>query len=124
MTKVGGVGLVKLGAWLAERHDAYIAFMIRIQNMIVAITKAEKEERQRRHTIRKATIGYDTNKYLKTDIRIRDERNLQVQYEELKIAPPAAGRHRFTHCQKLYRDVHNFHSLRTWAPAKETQQIS
>ena len=27
VTKVGGIGLVKLGVWLTERHDAYIAFM-------------------------------------------------------------------------------------------------
>ena len=40
--KVGGPGLVKLGAWLAKRHDAYIAFMRRVQRMIVAITKAEQ----------------------------------------------------------------------------------
>ena len=53
--KVGGVGLVKLGAWLAERHDAYIAFMRRIQKMIVAITKAEKR--------REAKTTYDQEGY-------------------------------------------------------------
>ena len=40
--KIGGPGLVKLGTWLAKRHDAYIVFMRRVQRMIVAITKAEK----------------------------------------------------------------------------------
>lgn len=92
--------------------------------MIVAITKAEKEERQKRYTTRKATLGYDTNKFLKTNIRIRDERNHQVQYERLEIAPPATGRHRFTHCQTLYRDVHKFHSQRMWALANDTPQVS
>ena len=74
--------------------------MRRVQRMIVAITKRpEKEERQRRCTIRKATLGYDTNKLLKTDVSIRGERNQQVDYEHLDIAPLTIGRHMFSHCQ-------------------------
>jgi len=37
---IGGAGLVRLGKWLTDRHDSYIAFMRRVQRMIVAVTKA------------------------------------------------------------------------------------
>ena len=110
--------------WLTERHDAYIAFMQRVQGMIVAITKAEKEERQKRSTIRTVTLGYDTNKFLKTKVCIRDERSQQIHYEKLEIAPPSTGRHRFTFCQTMYRDIHRFHAQRMWVPANDTHQVS
>ena len=38
---VGGVGLVRLGEWLAARHDKYISFMQRIQKYIAVVTPAE-----------------------------------------------------------------------------------
>ena len=59
--------------------------------MIVATTKVEKEERQKRSTVRTATLGYDTNKFLKTQVCIRDERSQQIQYEKLEIAPQRQG---------------------------------
>ena len=92
--------------------------------MIVAITNVEKEERQKRSTVRTATLGYDTNKFLKTKVCIRDERSQQIHYDKLEITPPATGRHRFTFCQTMYRDIHRFHAHRMWASANDTQQVS
>ena len=45
--EIQGRGLVKLGEWLANRHDDYRKRMKRIQQMIAAITIAEKEERSK-----------------------------------------------------------------------------
>ena len=44
---VHGTGFVRLGQWLAERHNRYINFMGRIQKMIAAVTLAEKEARKK-----------------------------------------------------------------------------
>ena len=76
--KIGGQVLVRLGAWLASRHDAYIAFMRRAQRMIGAISRAE-EERANRIKVKKATLGYDPKKWLKTQVWIRDERKYDVE---------------------------------------------
>ena len=60
--KIAGEGLVRLGAWVAGRHDKYIALMKRIQNMIAAVLKEEKEERSKREKVRKVALGYDPKK--------------------------------------------------------------
>ena len=57
--KIGGVGLVRLGEWLAKRHQTYIKFMAKIQKVIAAVTIAEKEERSKRKATQKQTLGYD-----------------------------------------------------------------
>ena len=60
--KIAGEGLVRLGAWVAGRHDKYIALMKRIQRMIAAVLKEEKEERSRRDKVKKVALGYDPTK--------------------------------------------------------------
>ena len=49
---MAGEGPVKLGAWVADRHDKHIALMRRIQQMIAAVLKEEKEERARREKVK------------------------------------------------------------------------
>ena len=44
--KIAGEGLVILGAWVADRHDKYIALMKRIQRMIVAVLKKKKKKEE------------------------------------------------------------------------------
>ena len=56
---VGGKGLKTLGEWLAKRHDHYKAFMKRVQQMIAAVTLAEKEERTKDKQVQKAVLWYD-----------------------------------------------------------------
>ena len=47
--------------------------MNRIHTMIAAITLAEKEERQNKKTARQAVLGYDEEKWTKTDLKVRKE---------------------------------------------------
>ena len=63
--------MVGLGAWVAGRHDKYIAMMKRIQRMIVAVLKEEKEERSRRDKVKKVTLGYDPKEWIKTSPSIK-----------------------------------------------------
>ena len=46
--------------------------MPRIQKMIAGIALAEKEERTVDKEIKKATLGYDPDKWLRSDVQIRD----------------------------------------------------
>ena len=43
VTMIRGIGLKKLGNWLATRHDNYKAFMFRVHRMIVAVTAADRD---------------------------------------------------------------------------------
>ena len=122
--KIGGEGLVRLGAWIAERHDRYIALMRRIQRFIAAVTKEEKEERERRDIATKATIGYDPKKWIKTSPVIKDEKLETISYADINIPPPVTGRHKFDYCQGQYNSIHAFISGRRWADARETEGIS
>ena len=79
-------------------HDAYVAFMRRVQTMIVVISKVEKEELANRIKVKKATIGYDPKRWLKTQARIRDERNYDIEYKHLDLPAVVTGRHKFAFC--------------------------
>ena len=121
--KIAGEGLVKLGAWVADRHDKYIALMRRIQQMIAAVQKEEKEERARREKVKQNTMGYDPKKWIKASPGIKDERHENVTYIDLKIPPPVTGRHKFDFCQNQYESMHAFLASRRWAKAGDTQGI-
>ena len=38
-------------------------------------------------------------------------------YTNLTMPPPATGKRRFSHCQQLYEDIHQFIMQRKWAQA-------
>ena len=42
---INGTGLIRLGKWLAARHDKYTWLIPRLQRVIVAVTLAEKEKK-------------------------------------------------------------------------------
>ena len=113
---IGGRGLVKLGAWLEKRHDQYSKFMPRIQEMIVGIALAEKEERTVDKEIKKATLGYDPDKWLRSDVQIRDGEQEGQEYESIRLPPVLKGKHKFSQCQVLYQEIHAFIQQREWAP--------
>ena len=79
---------MKLGQWMAGRHDAYRNFMKRIQKMIATITIAEKEARATDKGVNELLLGYDPEVWRDTDMQIRDgEQNLQ-EFHELSMPPP------------------------------------
>ena len=92
--------------------------------MILGVTRAEKAERAKQHTIFKATRGYDPLKWVKAKARIRDEELLELEYQNIEIVPPTKGKHRFAHCQTLYEEVHALLSKRNWAPVSNDVEVS
>ena len=114
---IGGDGLVRLASWAVGRHAEYKRFIARIQKFIAAITIVEKEEREKTAKVEKAVLGYDPNKWIKSNGTIRKEDPTSVQYEKLPLPPPVRGKHKFKHCQCLYEQVHRFLADRRWAYA-------
>ena len=94
--------------------------MKRVQRMIATITKAEKETRAQRNQVRRATLGYDPSVWTKTEARIRDERSLIVEYEQLDLPPVVQGKHKYDFCHEMYANVHGFLEQMRWAPTQET----
>ena len=78
---VHGAGFVRLGQWLAERHNRYINFMGRIQKMIAAVTLVEKEARTKTLECDKAVFGYDPTKWQQTDAIIRSHDEQEYTFE-------------------------------------------
>ena len=64
---IAGIGLVKLGKWCEQKQTYYRKLILRVQGMIVGVTLAEKEKRKNDHKIKKALLGYDPEKWVKTD---------------------------------------------------------
>ena len=76
--------------------------------MIAGVTNAEKLEREQEHSKQKAILGYDPEKWVHTEVKIRDEEQYEIEYVDLKINPPTRGNHKFAYCRDLYEDVHAF----------------
>ena len=84
---------MKLANWTARRHNSYKQLMARIHRFIVAITIAEKEEREKAAKIEKATLGYDPSKAIKSNGTIRKEDSSTIRYDKLQLPPPVKGKH-------------------------------
>lgn len=117
---INGPGLVRLGRWLAHKHNNYCKFMFRVHKMIAAVTIAEKYTRQNNDRTRAALLGYDPKLWIKSSAQIRDQSKLQTNYSSIDITPPIRGKHRYSHCQNLYEDIHSFIQSRRWAPSTTT----
>ena len=100
---------------MAKRHERYGSLMRRIQKIIAGIHTVEKEERAKEKQVNKALLGYDPEKWLKSEVLLRSEDQLNTKYTKLAMPPPIGGKHRFSHCQKLYEEVHSFMMQRDWA---------
>ena len=107
---IAGGGLVKLAKWTATRHRKYRAFLARTHKIIAGMTIIEKEARDKAAKVEKALIGYDPDKWIKSEGAIRKEDQAALKYEKLNLPPPVKGRHKYTHCQRLYEQIHNFSS--------------
>ena len=113
---IAGKGLTKLGKWMADRHTAYIKFIRRVQRMIAAVTKAEKEERMKARAIQKAIRGYDPTKWMETYAKIRDVDQNQTSFIHISLPPPIIGKHKYSKWKQQYHDIHAFLTAREWAP--------
>ena len=92
--------------------------------MIVGVTLAEKAERAKQQVILRARLGYDPEKWTKAKATIRDEEHLKLEYQRIETISPTKGKHRFSHCQTLYEEVHAFLKKRSWAPVSEDSEVS
>ena len=122
--QLAGEGLVKLGSWVANRQDHYKKFVARIHRMIAAVTKAEKEERQKAKDIDEQLLGYDPGNRVETDLRL--DRSLQDRriFSPLELQPPVVGVHRFDFCQKLFEEVHTFLRVRECPPVNPEDEVA
>ena len=64
-------------------------------------------------------LGYDAEKWIKSNGKIRKEDQATITFHKLTMPPPVKGRHKFTHCQRLYEQVRNFLEERKWTPAHQ-----
>ena len=88
---IAGIGLVKLADWTAKRYIKYRKFMIRIQRFIATVLSAEKEERAKGKQVDKMTRGYDPDKWINSNVRIRREDRASTEYTLLNLPPPNKG---------------------------------
>ena len=93
--------------------------MKRMHRYIAGIILIEKEERKKKQTADKVTMGYDPTKWLKSNGAIRSENQEALTYHKLIMPPAVTGRHRFGFCQQLYEHVHSFLRQREWAHAHQ-----
>ena len=92
--------------------------MMRIQAFIAGMTLHIKELRAKQQVVDKATLGYDPEKWVRTDGRIRHENNYTTDYHKLDMQPVVKGRHKYTKSQTQYEEVHAFIANRKWAFAQ------
>ena len=116
---IKGKALTTLGAWIAARHDTYKILMKRIQQMIAAITIAEKNERSKDKEVQKAILGYDPEVWMEIEVQIRDSEQAGQAYCKLDLHPVVKSKRKFGHCSQLYIDIHSFLADREWAPAQQ-----
>ena len=114
---IAGDGLVKLAKWKATKHSQYRTFLARMHKFIAGMTIIEKEAREKAAKVEKALIGYDPDKWIKSEGAIRKEDQAALKYEKLNRPPPVKGRHKYTHCQRLCEQIHEFLAERMWTLA-------
>ena len=73
----------------------YKKLVTRCQRLIVGVTQAEKLEREKEHTKQKAILGYDPEKWLHPEAKIRNEEHYEIDYVALKLISPTKGNHKF-----------------------------
>ena len=114
VNSIDGQGLTRLAKWIQDRHDNYINFMKRIHKVMVAVHTEEKRRRKHNDEVGKGLLGYDPKIDTKTDVRIRCQAHLNIQYRKLDLPPPIIGKHRHRHVQSTYDDIHRFLNQVEW----------
>ena len=107
--EIAGKAFVKLGSSCEARWKRFRKLVNRVHKMILGVTIAEKKaERAKQLIIFKATKGYDLERWVKATPQIRDESNLEPEYNHIDLIPHTTGKHRFMHCQTRYEQIHKF----------------
>ena len=91
---IDGIGLVRLGKWIADKHDRYTTFIRRIHSMIAGVHLAENTQRGYDARVEKAVLGYDPTKWTDAKAFIRDESSLNIAYNQIRLPPPFRGKHK------------------------------
>ena len=84
--------------------------------MIAIVTLAEIEERKKTEKTQTVVLGYDPKKWVETEVQLRDGERHQFNYTRVTLPPPVQGKHKYSHCNHLYGDIHTFLANREWAP--------
>ena len=85
--------------------------------MIAGVLIAEKERRVKDKQVSRTVLEYDPDRWTQTEVNIRSENQNEVEYHKLEMPPHIKGKHKFSHCQTFYVDIHNFMIQREWAYA-------
>ena len=80
---------------MEQRHNDYCKTMGRIQNIVAAVTIAEKEERSKDKKVHKALLGYDPEVWMETTCELRTEDETQTEYVTLEMPSPINGKHKY-----------------------------
>ena len=88
------------------------------------ITIAEKNERAKEKVVNKAVLGYDPEKWVESSVKVRSGNQDNRTHQYLNLPPPIQGKHKHSHCQQLYLDVHSFLQKRRWAPTDPDEDIA
>ena len=76
-----------------------------------------KKGRKKQQKADQAMLGYDPDKWVRSNGYSRDEHQESVDYKQLCMPPPVSSKHKFSHCQPMYMQVHRFLGNRKWPPA-------
>lgn len=105
-----------VAAWFVKRQKAYVTFLSKVQTVIVAVLKVEKEERQRRKAVKTLLQGYGDDILAMVTCTLPVDPIDAAQYVHVHVNPPMTGVHRQGgRRQGMYGAVHNFIKLRKWS---------
>ena len=119
-------GATQLAKWLASRQKDYAKFMGKVQKIIVAVLKKEKEERGHKEEIQKTLLGYDPQKQAKVTCRLPPQQpgDDDTNTFQLELIPPVTSTHAYANQQKLYRCIHKFLNQGRWYKPDENRNTS
>ena len=79
---------------------------------------------EKEHIKQKIILGYDLEKWVSAEAKIRGEEHHELEYHDLATIQPTKGKHKFAHCQVLYEEVHPSLKKRKWAPIKTDIEVA
>ena len=82
-----------------------------------------KQKEQQIFSFKKLRSDTTPKIWTKAKTTIRHEEHLKLDYQNVDFISPTKGKHRFSHCQMLYEEVHEFLSNRKWALVKEDSEV-
>ena len=109
-----GTPVVTLARYYGQRQACYEKLLEEVQMTIIAVIKAEKEEREARHKVNCAVEGYDDKKMVITTGIIPYHPQDELEAKMLTLTPPTKGPHKHRKQQALYVSIHNFIAKSKW----------